>query len=307
MSDHNAPHPYHPYHPLAGCQLKMVRANEHGKTLNDAIDEFTGRNPYETVNDFKPEIGHYVTRFKVREWPDPAWSPIVGDIVYNVRSALDHLAWQLVRRNRRTPTGTTTFPIFCQDPFNPAAHPSVTEYERALKRWNAQTKRMHSGDIALLKLLQPHQRGEDADSHPLARLDQLSKWDKHREFHFAAQSLMDYEFSVKTTTRNVLPRPVYFKPKGEMLKDGEPIARFTPLVIGPNPKLNMNFKLFYDIAFGEGSPLEGLGIKETLVEIGHYVSDVIVKFKLRFDRQDFSPPSHVSTSENKPPNQEETE
>lgn len=36
---------------------------------------------------------------------------IVGDLVHNVRSALDHLVWQLVLANAQQPTRATQFPV----------------------------------------------------------------------------------------------------------------------------------------------------------------------------------------------------
>lgn len=63
MSSPDVPHPYHPYHPLVGCQLKMTRAQEHVHALYDAIDKFTGRNPYGVIDEFQPEIGYYVCEF----------------------------------------------------------------------------------------------------------------------------------------------------------------------------------------------------------------------------------------------------
>src|SRR5215217_8372120 len=151
MRDHNAPHPYEPHHRLFGCQLKMRRAHTHFKALHEAINEFTGRNPYEVINDFKPEISYYAVRFKVREWPSPAWSPILGDIVHNMRSALDHLAWQLVLRNRSKPSTGNLFPIFTKDPLDPAAHATVGEYKTARKRWKDRIRGMNPGDVALIQ------------------------------------------------------------------------------------------------------------------------------------------------------------
>jgi hypothetical protein len=140
----------------------MVRANEHGKALNEAIDEFTERHPYAVVHDFKPEINYYVVRFKVREWPDPAWSPILGDIVHNMRSALDHLAWQLAIRNERNPASVRSqFPIFTRRSFDPSVYGGPERAKRARDSWENQTRGMHSNDIELLKLLQPYQRGEE--------------------------------------------------------------------------------------------------------------------------------------------------
>ena len=40
-----------------------------------------------------------------------SWSVRTGEILYNLRSALDHLVWQLVCANRQTPTRNNLFPI----------------------------------------------------------------------------------------------------------------------------------------------------------------------------------------------------
>jgi len=197
----------------------------------------------------------------------------------------------LVLRAGKKPSGGTAFPIFTRSPFDPSVYPTVKDAEDALGRWNARTRGMHTNDVALIKLVQPYQRGQEAESDWLARLNELSNRDKHREFHFAAQSLMEYELSVKETTRNAFPKPVYFKPKGEILEDDEVIMRLAPTTVGPEAKLDMNLKLFYDIAFGEGSPLEGLAIKQTLPPLFNHVMTIILKFKERFDNQNFSPPS----------------
>lgn len=40
------------------------------------------------------------------------FSAIIGDVLYDLRSALDHLAWQLVIANGGTPNRDTAFPIY---------------------------------------------------------------------------------------------------------------------------------------------------------------------------------------------------
>lgn len=91
--------------------------------------------------------------------------------------------------------------------------------------------------------------------------------------------------------RDVRITLLYLKPRGEALKDGEIIARYSVVAAGPKPKLNMNPKVFFDVSFGEGSPLEGLGLKETFPALINHVMDIILEFKERFDFQDFSSPS----------------
>jgi hypothetical protein len=71
--------------------------------------------------------------------------------------------------------------------------------------------------------------------------------------------------------------------------------RLAPTTVGPDPKLDMKLKLFCeklfcDIAFGKGSPLEGLAIKQALPALINHAFEIILEFKGRFDRQDFSPP-----------------
>jgi hypothetical protein len=268
----------------------MRRSHTHFKALDDAIDEFTGRKPYEVVHDFESEPGNQLMRFEIRERPSPAWSPIVGDIVYNVRSALDHLAWQLVIRNERNPRShRPQFPIFTRDPLDPSIYSDPEEAKRARVSWKNQVRGMHKADVELLKRLQPYNGPDSPDDHPLARLNQLSNWDKHREFHFAGQAFMDYRIGVKAM-KDVRVKLLYLKSRGEGLKDGDIIARYGVVATGPNPKLDMNLKVFFDVAFGEGSPLEGLGIKETFPTLINHVMDIILEFKDRFTYQDFSPP-----------------
>lgn len=290
MSNLKALHPYDPYHQLAGCQLKMRRAQVHLGELGDAIDEFLGSKPYEAIHDFESKPGQHDARFKIGERPPLWWSPIIGDVAHNLRSALDHLAWQLVIRNGRNPEShRSQFPIETLDPFDPGIHGCPDAAKRARDRWKSQTRGIHKADVEFLKRLQPYNGPDLPDEHPLARLNQFSNWDKHREFHFPGQNFMDYRF--RASMKDVRITLLYLKPRGEALEDGEVIASYGVVATGPNPKLNMNPKVFLDLSFGKGSPLEGLGIKKTLPALFDHVVDIILEFKDRFDRQDFSPPS----------------
>ncbi len=51
--------------------------------------------------------------------------------------------------------------------------------------------------------------------------------------------------------------------------------------------MDVQIKVFFDIAFGKGSPLEGLGVKKTLLAIGPYVADIIEEFRIKFAGQMF--------------------
>ncbi len=66
----------------------------------------------------------------------------------------------------------------------------------------------------------------------------------------------------------------------EVLKDGAIVARYKARNVPKGePQVNTNLK----IAFGEVSPLKGLGVEDTLQQIGTRVSDVLLTSKARFD------------------------
>lgn len=65
------------------------------------------------------------------------------------------------------------------------------------------------------------------------------------------------------------------------------MARYAFTATGPNPKMDVQIKVFINIAFEKGSPLEGLGVEKTLLSIGPYVSDIIEEFRIKFAGQMF--------------------
>ena len=93
---------------------KIKRAKEHFRVLEGSIHAFrTGTHkPYEIATKRDPktrELVYYVTRAD----PVPySISLIAGDVVHNLRSALDHLACHLVEANSENVTINTGFPIF---------------------------------------------------------------------------------------------------------------------------------------------------------------------------------------------------
>jgi hypothetical protein len=96
---------------LDDIRVKIARAGEHLGELRRRLDDFAQSKPYSVVVQIDPQSGDQL--FKVDREPDrPPDLPVIGDILYNLRSALDHLAWQLVLRAGGTPDRPTAFPIY---------------------------------------------------------------------------------------------------------------------------------------------------------------------------------------------------
>ena len=107
----------------------------------------------------------------------PDWALVAGEILFDARSALDHLAYELHVRHFRGNVpggveGTTQFPIY--------------EHERG---WGLNSYRIRSlsvRDRRALKNLQPYVSRNDALRWTRFWLSRLSTWhnaDKHRKLH----------------------------------------------------------------------------------------------------------------------------
>jgi len=99
---------------LALVRLKIERAKEHIGDLDVAVRAFWESRPYEVStkrDDQTRKLIYYAS--KVERTPDRL-ATITGDIIQNLRSALDHLAYQLflVGTNGKVSGRHVYFPIF---------------------------------------------------------------------------------------------------------------------------------------------------------------------------------------------------
>jgi len=152
---------------LQGVRAKLDRANGHALELQIAID-----NLFDIDQEcFRIEVDSTGLVYKIYSTSIPTvdlrWSVIVGDILTNLRSALDHLAYQLVLLDGGKPNRETKFPILesaAKGP--PVLFPGI-------RRNDIQT---------LIEEVQPYKRGEgnSARQHQLWALNKLVNVDKHR-------------------------------------------------------------------------------------------------------------------------------
>ena len=98
-----------------GPRRKLRRAQRKIQTLKRLIDRWVEANPYGIYAEFNPQTGDHVLRAYARDEPREAplvqWSIIVGEIAYNLRSALDQAVCELAT-SRNAPCDRTSFPIF---------------------------------------------------------------------------------------------------------------------------------------------------------------------------------------------------
>jgi hypothetical protein len=204
-------------HPLDDCRAKIRRTRSHVEDLTRTVEAFLDQDPYELVHRDDEHTGERIISVHVRaEVPSAELATIVGEIAYNLRSALDYLAQQLIRANGQTPTRTTEFPIF----------------ERR-ERYNAEAPRKVRGmspqAIAFVERLQPFAWSTPVERRPLWILHELRNADAHRELSVVGSALQSQTLTV-TSSVQVRIRPVARMSMGAQmpvlpLQDGTELMR----------------------------------------------------------------------------------
>ena len=101
------------------------------------------------------------------------WAVIIGEIAYNLRSALDHLIWQLVIGNGKTPTTSNQFPIQLEK----------AKYDDAVRR---QLRGVDTYSRRVIEDVQPYQDRSGTGSL-LWILHSICNIDKHRHLNLVDQ------------------------------------------------------------------------------------------------------------------------
>jgi hypothetical protein len=82
-------------HPIDGAKMKLIRAQDHLKTIRSEIARLEREQPYRIIREPDRVVGGEVIRYE----PDMAkiarvtfFQVIMADLVHNLRSALDQIA-----------------------------------------------------------------------------------------------------------------------------------------------------------------------------------------------------------------------
>lgn len=154
-------------HPLVGCWLKIERAYEHINNVQAEAVAFAKANPYNIRQEYDEKAGQLVLLFTHCVDLPPRLSILIGEALYQARSALDHLVWQLIIHNEQPPPPKSGFPIF-------------TTPDGYKSRGKPMVKGMAASAEARIQSLQPYCRGTAFQDDPLWILQEMNNADKHR-------------------------------------------------------------------------------------------------------------------------------
>jgi hypothetical protein len=258
---------------LDGPLAKVNRARFHLRTLNREIGAFKRSKSAEFLREEDLDAGEVVLRLKVlREPKNPEWGLLAGDLVHNLRSALDHLVCQLVLLHGGKPSRENQFPIVRvkNDYWLPQGHRTESVRDRLLAG-------IPDDERAPIDGVQPYNAGDKAGITTLALLSQLSNADKHRVIHAAfvmAQKPTDDSFSV--TTPDASGAVAEITVNYGFLEDGADVLRVK--ADPPGTTVNVDAKLAAQIGFGEvGLPSAGFST------ISKWVENYVRSFKPVFE------------------------
>lgn len=253
---------------LIGPRTKFERAKEHFDQLHSEIRAFFDREPYKVVSEVNPETGDEVYRVRVVEQPPPRFAAMVGDIVHNLRSSLDLLAWQLVEAGGGSPGDQTMFPI----------RKTRQAFETA---GLAQVKGASREAIRVLSALKPYDGGNAA----LWRLHRLDANDKQRLLTVVGAAYKSFRLSfdlpwvfpgntepTRVPGLDLIPADRLFP-----LVDGEEVFGLPATTFADTP-LNPKMQFTFHIAISDGEVVHGDPLIPTLNDLGRAVDEIIDLF-----------------------------
>jgi hypothetical protein len=268
-------------HPLDGVRLKIERARHHFYSLKWQIDSFVQSDEGAMVLGVEPNADRSEWKLRCVEVPqsNPSWSVEFGEFLYQLRTALDHLAWQLVLAGGATPNASTEFPVFHNE----------ADFDR---RAESKTKGMASAAIATIKELQPYNAWPEHPKHSMLwKLHELCNLDKHRFLHLTDFWTYDPALDFTVPFPAVVTR-IAGVTVGRLKSDTE-LASYTlsPAPGGETVDVHLHATFGVGLAEGEcladdGSPAEGIQVEHVMVGMLNYVESTLLPKFVHF----FSPP-----------------
>jgi len=236
-------------HPLDGIWAKIQRADEHIKNLNAEINALIGSDAYRLVGEPDTDPRQCIVR-AVGPEPPLRLSVIVGEIVHQLRSSLDHLVCQLVRENKKSVNRAHQFPI-CDTP---------KEFEAACNR--GRIKGISGSARSLIEARQPYRQSEDIKRNFLYVLREIDDADKHRLLTLVIATTNSFQLGIgggeptagkKGDPINIVGASPPTSPPQRPTEQGTEVLR---LYFGePEPDVKVAGKAVVEIMFGDLGPM----------------------------------------------------
>jgi hypothetical protein len=259
---------------LASVRAKIGRAEHHFRDIDSALRLLIGSDPtanQPVIFDYESDGKEIIVRLTECKPIDPALPLMIGDCLHNLRSALDHLVYQLALKNGAAAIAAdkTFFPIYLtQSAFN-------KRVEKLVKPFISSTA------LAEIEKCQPYSAYDVPAEADIWILNMLDIFDKHRLLVVAGQQCAPTEFTLTIVATGQQRHEVIPEPKWKPVENGTELLRFR---FADNPgKMRMQIKLVTTIQFIKtGFAADGIGVQDALRQCIGIVSKIVDDFGNEF-------------------------
>ena len=223
--------------------LEVRRAS--AGSIRDYVDERTGEKRWVVETD-QPDLGVEL-------------SLEIGEAIYQFRSALDHLVWQLVIANGKRPRKENAFPVT-----------DAVGWETG--RTQQRLKGVHRDAQALIRSEQPGLGRNPHRAQLLVWLDDLWNVDKHRHIYT----------TVSSTNTTMFDRPLPPGAGPEVFIHEGTVKFGTVVATVPARYSEANLIFQAGVSFGPGVSSEGRNVSTSFSEFDYLVGDIIERLRPAF-------------------------
>ena len=255
---------------LESARRKILRAMKHRQPIEEAIADYRSRHPYTKI--IQPNSA---PQLKITEQPPIEIAIIAGEILYQLRSALDHLFFDLVRKNFIGPfclkeLKRIQFPLLPERPKGIVSPVPIEAFKFPYY------VRIAPDHFALIEGLQPYHHG--AGFHELMRmLHVFSNIDKHRYLQTGIAVINRRHTIISKegfTDSVVVP----------MLQDGAELYEPAHFNLGSDSAMEVQDEYAIEIAFDEPEfgPLQTAPIEKITHGLPALIFSISVQFQKFF-------------------------
>jgi hypothetical protein len=253
--------------PLEGARLKVERVKEQAELLMLDFSAFLKSDAYLLRQEIDDDAGEHVLFFDPGDVHPPlSWSVRIGEMLYDLRSALDHFVWQLVIHDGGQPDQYTEFPIF----------DSEDKYLSSSRGGGLYKLRgVGPKGLAFINGLQPyHTRNNPKVLHPLWVLHNLSIIDKHRFLHLSCTVCRLGNIRLKMVEGHGGGSVNFTITDAMRLKGRTEVARIS-LAADPDSKMQVEFPHTLEVTFDDAPFVGRRPVREVFVVLVNEIDKIL--------------------------------
>lgn len=245
-----------------GAELKIERANKHIQELGPIVQTFFEKNPHETFTEVDPLNGNKICKIRaIKVAPPVEIAVITGEILYLLRSALDHLVTQVATKRNVTVIKRTGFPI----------ESTRDKFENVIARREIEQR---LPDLcAVLRDLKPYKGGNDL----LWWLHWINGQEKHQMLVPIAGSRIINKIELTRTTEEAFDIGLD-RGGGWVRLDKD----YVVMTLSPSGKAKGKIDAIFTVSLSEVNGLQFQPIGQTLTQFSDLVSGIVNIFRQRF-------------------------